>query len=138
MSKRMSQTTANGFYPNKENNRLDFFSAFIKAINNNDEKIINKKSCIDTLEKIKQEKETHHKVAPSFLERNKVYHRKDKVLKFIQAEKEEEQKEITKIVNEQREKNDKIYGSDNQNTEHNKQPHEVNNTNESKLKYNLL
>lgn len=129
MSKRMSKTTVNGFYSNpKGNSSIDFYSAFINAINNNEEKIINKKSCIEKLERIKEEKETalnsNRKVSPSFLERNKIYHRKDKVLRFIQAEKEEEQKEITKIVNEQREKNEKIYGNEQQSTEKNQKLHD--------------
>ena len=136
MSKRMSKTTVNGFNSNhKVNSSIDFYSAFINLINNNDEKIINKKDCIEKLEKIKEEKVTalnsNRKVSPSFLERNKIYHRKDKVLRFIQAEKEEQQKEITKIVNEQREKNEKIYGNEQQNTENNVKPHDVNSPNES-------
>ena len=53
------------------------------------------------------------------------------MLRFIQAEKEEQQKEITKIVNEQREKNEKIYGNEQQNTENNVKPHDVNSPNES-------
>ena len=136
MSKRMSKTTVNGFNSNhKVNSSIDFYSAFINLINNNEEKIINKKDCIEKLEKIKEEKLTalnsNRKVSPSFLERNKIYHRKDKVLRFIQAEKEEQQKEITKIVNEQREKNEKIYGNEQQNTENNVKPHDVNSPNES-------
>lgn len=136
MSKRMSKTTVNGFNSNhKVNSSIDFYSAFINLINNNEEKIINKKDCIEKLEKIKEEKVTalnsNRKVSPSFLERNKIYHRKDKVLRFIQAEKEEQQKEITKIVNEQREKNEKIYGNEQQNTENNVKPHDVNSPNES-------
>lgn len=136
MSKRMSKTTMNGFNSNhKVNSSIDFYSAFINLINNNEEKIINKKDCIEKLEKIKEEKVTalnsNRKVSPSFLERNKIYHRKDKVLRFIQAEKEEQQKEITKIVNEQREKNEKIYGNEQQNTENNVKPHDVNSPNES-------
>ena len=135
MSKRMSKTTVNGFNSNhKVNSSIDFYSAFINLINN-EEKIINKKDCIEKLEKIKEEKVTalnsNRKVSPSFLERNKIYHRKDKVLRFIQAEKEEQQKEITKIVNEQREKNEKIYGNEQQNTENNVKPHDVNSPNES-------
>ena len=136
MSKRMSKTTVNGFNSNhKVNSSIDFYSAFINLINNNEENIINKKDCIEKLEKIKEEKVTalnsNRKVSPSFLERNKIYHRKDKVLRFIQAEKEEQQKEITKIVNEQREKNEKIYGNEEQNTENNVKPHDVNSPNES-------
>ena len=136
MSKRMSKTTVNGFNSNhKVNSSIDFYSAFINLINNNEDKIINKKDCIEKLEKIKEEKVTalnsNRKVSPSFLERNKIYHRKDKVLRFIQAEKEEQQKEITKIVNEQREKNEKIYGNEQQNTENNVKPHDVNSPNES-------
>ena len=136
MSKRMSKTTVNGFNSNhKVNSSIDFYSAFINLINNNEEKIINKKDCIEKLEKIKEEKVTalnsNRKVSPSFLERNKIYHRKDKVLRFIQAEKVEQQKEITKIVNEQREKNEKIYGNEQQNTENNVKPHDVNSPNES-------
>ena len=136
MSKRMSKTTVNGFNSNhKVNSSIDFYSAFINLIKNNEEKIINKKDCIEKLEKIKEEKVTalnsNRKVSPSFLERNKIYHRKDKVLRFIQAEKEEQQKEITKIVNEQREKNEKIYGNEQQNTENNVKPHDVNSPNES-------
>lgn len=136
MSKRMSKTTVNGFNSNhKVNSSINFYSAFINLINNNEEKIINKKDCIEKLEKIKEEKVTalnsNRKVSPSFLERNKIYHRKDKVLRFIQAEKEEQQKEITKIVNEQREKNEKIYGNEQQNTENNVKPHDVNSPNES-------
>lgn len=136
MSKRMSKTTVNGFNSNhKVNSSIDFYSAFINLINNNEENIINKKDCIEKLEKIKEEKVTalnsNRKVSPSFLERNKIYHRKDKVLRFIQAEKEEQQKEITKIVNEQREKNEKIYGNEQQNTENNVKPHDVNSPNES-------
>ena len=136
MSKRMSKTTVNGFNSNhKVNSSIDFYSAFINLINKNEEKIINKKDCIEKLEKIKEEKVTalnsNRKVSPSFLERNKIYHRKDKVLRFIQAEKEEQQKEITKIVNEQREKNEKIYGNEQQNTENNVKPHDVNSPNES-------
>ena len=136
MSKRMSKTTVNGFNSNhKVNSSIDFYSAFINLINNNEENIINKKDCIEKLEKIKEEKLTalnsNRKVSPSFLERNKIYHRKDKVLRFIQAEKEEQQKEITKIVNEQREKNEKIYGNEQQNTENNVKPHDVNSPNES-------
>ena len=136
MSKRMSKTTVNGFNSNhKVNSSIDFYSAFINLINNNEEKIINKKDCIEKLEKIKEEKvaalNSNRKVSPSFLERNKIYHRKDKVLRFIQAEKEEQQKEITKIVNEQREKNEKIYGNEQQNTENNVKPHDVNSPNES-------
>lgn len=132
----MSKTTVNGFNSNhKVNSSIDFYSAFINLINNNEEKIINKKDCIEKLEKIKEEKVTalnsNRKVSPSFLERNKIYHRKDKVLRFIQAEKEEQQKEITKIVNEQREKNEKIYGNEQQNTENNVKPHDVNSPNES-------
>ena len=140
MSKRMSKTTVNGFNSNhKVNSSIDFYSAFINLINNNEEKIINKKDCIEKLEKIKEEKVTalnsNRKVSPSFLERNKIYHRKDKVLRFIQAEKEEQQKEITKIVNEQREKNEKIYGNEQQNTENNVKPHDVNSPNESTFFY---
>ena len=136
MSKRMSKTTVNGFNSNhKVNSSIDFYSAFINLINNNEEKIINKKDCIEKLEKIKEEKVTalnsNRKVSPSFLERNKIYHRKDKVLRIIQTEKEEQQKEITKIVNEQREKNKKIYGNEQQNTENNVKPHDVNSPNES-------
>ena len=136
MSNRMSKTTVNGFNSNhKVNSSIDFYSAFINLINNNEENIINKKDCIEKLEKIKEEKVTalnsNRKVSPSFLERNKIYHRKDKVLRFIQAEKEEQQKEITKIVNEQREKNEKIYGNEQQNTENNVKPHDVNSPNES-------
>ena len=136
MSKRMSKTTVNGFNSNhKVNSSIDFYSAFINLINNNEENIINKKDCIEKLEKIKEEKVTalnsNRKVSPSFLERNKIYHRKDKVLRFIQAEKEEQQKEITKIVNEQREKNEKIYGNEQQNTENNVKHHDVNSPNES-------
>ena len=136
MSKRMSKTTVNGFNSNhKVNSSIDFYSAFINLINKNEENIINKKDCIEKLEKIKEEKVTalnsNRKVSPSFLERNKIYHRKDKVLRFIQAEKEEQQKEITKIVNEQREKNEKIYGNEQQNTENNVKPHDVNSPNES-------
>ena len=136
MSKRMSKTTVNGFNSNhKVNSSIDFYSAFINLINNNEENIINKKDCIEKLEKIKEEKVTalnsNRKVSPSFLERDKIYHRKDKVLRFIQAEKEEQQKEITKIVNEQREKNEKIYGNEQQNTENNVKPHDVNSPNES-------
>ena len=136
MSKRMSKITVNGFNSNhKVNSSIDFYSAFINLINNNEENIINKKDCIEKLEKIKEEKVTalnsNRKVSPSFLERNKIYHRKDKVLRFIQAEKEEQQKEITKIVNEQREKNEKIYGNEQQNTENNVKPHDVNSPNES-------
>ena len=136
MSKRMSKTTVNGFNSNhKVNSSIDFYSAFINLINNNEENIINKKDCIEKLEKIKEEKVTalnsNRKVSPSFLERKKIYHRKDKVLRFIQAEKEEQQKEITKIVNEQREKNEKIYGNEQQNTENNVKPHDVNSPNES-------
>ena len=136
MSKRMSKTTVNGFNSNhKVNSSIDFYSAFINLINNNEENIINKKDCIEKLEKIKEEKVTalnsNRKVSPSFLERNKIYHRKDKVLRFIQAEKEEQQKEVTKIVNEQREKNEKIYGNEQQNTENNVKPHDVNSPNES-------
>ena len=136
MSKRMSKTTVNGFNSNhKVKSSIDFYSAFINLINNNEEKIINKKDYIEKLKKIKEEKVTalnsNRKVSPSFLERNKIYHRKDKVLRFIQAEKEEQQKEITKIVNEQREKNEKIYGNEQQNTENNVKPHDVNSPNES-------
>ena len=136
MSKRLSKTTVNGFNSNhKVNSWIDFYSAFINLINNKEENIINKKDCIEKLEKIKEEKVTalnsNRKVSPSFLERNKIYHRKDKVLRFIQAEKEEQQKEITKIVNEQREKNEKIYGNEQQNTENNVKPHDVNSPNES-------
>ena len=136
MSKRMSKTTVNGFNSNhKVNSSIDFYSAFINLINNNEENIINKKDCIEKLEKIKEEKVTalnsNRKITPSILERNKKKQQKDKVLRFIQAEKEEQQKEITKIVNEQREKNEKIYGNEQQNTENNVKPHDVNSPNES-------
>ena len=44
MSKRMSKTTVNGFNSNhKVNSSIDFYSAFINLINNNEENIINKK-----------------------------------------------------------------------------------------------
>lgn len=55
MSKKMSMTYTGSFAKAKHNKEIEFYSSFIKAIEGNGEMIINKRSCIDNLEKVKDE-----------------------------------------------------------------------------------
>ena len=84
MSKKMSMTYTGSFAKAKHNKEIEFYSSFIKAIEGNSEMIINKRNCIDNLEKVKS----------SMKKENKLFHTKDKVLKFINEEQEKEQKEM--------------------------------------------
>ena len=55
MSKKMSMTYTGSFAKAKHNKEIEFYSSFIKAIEGNSEMIINKRNCIDNLEKVRDE-----------------------------------------------------------------------------------
>lgn len=121
MSKKMSMTYTGSFAKAKHSKEIEFYSSFIKAIEGNSEMIINKRNCIDNLEKVRDEMnekmmyktlmKMSNQMKSSMKKENK-YHTKDKVLKFINEEQEKEQKEIIKMINEQREKSNKILGKE--------------------------
>lgn len=98
--KKMSVTSTNGMYPSKKIKQIEFYTSFIKAIEKNSEKVINKKNCIEKIEKIKEDILSSDKDKPTLKfsnfkqKENKLYHTKDKVLQFINEQKEEEQKEM--------------------------------------------
>lgn len=98
--KKMSMTSTNGINPSKKIKQIEFYTSFIKAIEKNSEKVINKKNCIEKIEKIKEDILSSDKEKPSLKfsnlnqKENKLYHTKDKVLQFINEQKEEEQKEM--------------------------------------------
>lgn len=104
MSKKMSMTYTGSFAKAKHNKEIEFYSSFIKAIEGNSEMIINKRSCIDNLEKVRYEMnekmmyktlmKMSNQMKSSMKKENKLFHTKDKVLKFINEEQEKEQKEM--------------------------------------------
>ena len=55
MSKKMSMTYTGSFAKAKHNKEIELNAPFIKAIEGNSEMIINKRSCIDNLEKVRDE-----------------------------------------------------------------------------------
>ena len=100
----MSMTYTGSFAKAKHNKEIELNAPFIKAIEGNSEMIINKRSCIDNLEKVRDEMnekmmyktlmKMSNQMKSSMKKENKLFHTKDKVLKFINEEQEKEQKEM--------------------------------------------
>ena len=84
----------------KKSKEVDFFSAFITAVQNNKDTILNSKECVEKIKKMKMEKEEKEKPKPISMQNfaKPLNKSRDKVLKYIQEEKEEQQKEMYSLL----------------------------------------